>query len=124
MAVEYCALPLRAGYNLGSQGRDYPARNQESAMSEASPSTAPSVKPPESRLDSWKEIAAHLNRDVTTVQRWERRGGGPVQRPPHGKKGSGAPFRAELDARARRRALLTKARGGRQDPAAGLRAPA
>ena len=27
---------------------------------------------PEDRLDSWKEIAAHMRRDVTTVQRWER----------------------------------------------------
>ena len=25
---------------------------------------------PEVRLESWKEIAAYLNRDVTTVQRW------------------------------------------------------
>ena len=27
---------------------------------------------PDDRLDSWKEIAAYLNRDVTTVQRWEK----------------------------------------------------
>ena len=32
------------------------------------------------RLDSWKEIAAYLNRDVTTVQRWEKREGMPVHR--------------------------------------------
>ena len=25
-----------------------------------------------SRLDSWKEIAAYLNRGARTVQRWER----------------------------------------------------
>jgi hypothetical protein len=25
------------------------------------------------RLESWKEIAAYLGRDVTTVQRWEKR---------------------------------------------------
>jgi Tol biopolymer transport system component len=31
-------------------------------------------------LESWKEIAAYLNRDVRTVQRWERRGGLPVHR--------------------------------------------
>ncbi len=25
------------------------------------------------RLDSWKKIASYLKRDVSTVQRWERR---------------------------------------------------
>jgi hypothetical protein len=28
---------------------------------------------PKDRLDSWKEIAVYLKRDVTTVQRWEKR---------------------------------------------------
>ena len=32
------------------------------------------------RLDSWKEIAAYLGRDVRTVQRWERREGLPIHR--------------------------------------------
>ena len=32
------------------------------------------------RLDSWKEIAAHLNRDVRTVQRWEKTAALPVRR--------------------------------------------
>ena len=32
------------------------------------------------RLDSWKEIARYLNRDVRTVQRWEETGGLPVYR--------------------------------------------
>ena len=32
------------------------------------------------RLESWKEIAAHLKRDVRTVQRWEKREGLPVYR--------------------------------------------
>jgi hypothetical protein len=32
------------------------------------------------RLDSWKEIAAHLNRDVRTVQRWEKTANRPVRR--------------------------------------------
>ena len=34
-------------------------------------------KPPEDQLDSWKEIAAYLGRDVTTVQRWEKLKGCP-----------------------------------------------
>jgi hypothetical protein len=35
----------------------------------------PSAGPTEDRLDSWKEIAVYLNRDVTPVQRWEKREG-------------------------------------------------
>jgi Tol biopolymer transport system component len=50
------------------------------------------------RLDSWKEIAAYLNRDVTTVQRWEKREGMPVHRHRHDRMGSVYAFRAELDA--------------------------
>src|SRR5215472_15046072 len=57
-------------------------------MTEPSPGTLPSATPPGDRLDSWKEIAAYLNRDVTTVQRWERREGMPVHRHLHDKVGS------------------------------------
>jgi len=57
------------------------------------------------RLDSWKEIAAHLRRDVTTVQRWEKKEGMPVHRHVHEKLGSVYAFRAELDAWARGRQL-------------------
>jgi Tol biopolymer transport system component len=53
---------------------------------------------PEDRLESWKEIAAYLRRDVTTVQRWERREGMPVHRHLHDKAGSVYAFRSELDA--------------------------
>jgi Tol biopolymer transport system component len=60
--------------------------------------TAPSGHPAEDRLGSWKEIAAYLKRDVTTVQRWERREGMPVHRHLHDKAGSVYAFRAELDA--------------------------
>ena len=49
------------------------------------------------RLDSWKEIAAYLKRDVTTVQRWEKREGMPVRRHLHDKQGSVYAFRSELD---------------------------
>jgi Tol biopolymer transport system component len=49
------------------------------------------------RLDSWKEIAAYLRRDVTTVQRWEKREGMPVRRHVHDKLGSVYAFRSELD---------------------------
>jgi tetratricopeptide (TPR) repeat protein len=64
-----------------------------------------SVRPPEDRLDSWKAIAAYLNRDVTTVQRWEKREGMPVHRHLHDRMGSVYASRAELDAWTRRRNL-------------------
>lgn len=57
-------------------------------------------RPPASgaRLDSWKEIAAHLGRDVRTVQRWEKNEGLPVHRHLHDKQGSVYAFPDELDA--------------------------
>jgi len=67
-------------------------------MGEPSPGTPPSLRPAEDRLDSWKEIAAYLNRDVTTVQRWEKREGMPVHRHLHERMGSVYASRAELDA--------------------------
>ncbi|HET6628521.1 MAG TPA: hypothetical protein VFG91_01975 [Woeseiaceae bacterium] len=51
----------------------------------------------EDRLDSWKRIASYLKRDVSTVQRWERREGMPVHRHLHDKQGSVFAFRPELD---------------------------
>src|SRR5215470_6181642 len=67
-------------------------------MAEPSPGAPPCERPPESRLDSWKEIAAHLHRDVTTVQRWEKREGMPVHRHVHDRMGSVYAFSSELDA--------------------------
>jgi len=66
-------------------------------MGEPPPDTLPTARPAEDRLDSWKEIAAHLNRDVTTVQRWEKREGMPVHRHLHDRMGSVFASRAELD---------------------------
>jgi Tol biopolymer transport system component len=48
-------------------------------------------------LESWKEIAAYLKRDVTTVQRWEKREGLPVHRHVHDKSGSVFAQKPELD---------------------------
>jgi Tol biopolymer transport system component len=53
---------------------------------------------PDDRLDSWKAIALYLKRDVTTVQRWEKRERMPVHRHLHDKAGSVYAFRRELDA--------------------------
>jgi hypothetical protein len=49
------------------------------------------------RLDSWKAIAAHFGRDVTTVRRWERREGLPVHRLFHAKLGSVYAYTHDLD---------------------------
>src|ERR1700745_3287564 len=89
-----------------------PGPNQESAMGEPSSGTQPSLRPPEGRLDSWKEIAAYLNRDVTTVQRWEKREGMPVHRHQHGKIGSVYTFREELDAWALTRNIRPSSENG------------
>jgi tetratricopeptide (TPR) repeat protein len=50
------------------------------------------------RLDSWKEIAAYLKRDVRTVYRWEKDQGLPVHRHQHKKRGTVYAYKAELDA--------------------------
>ena len=81
-------------------------------MDGPSPGPPPSVTPSEDRLDSWKEIAAYLHRDVTTVQRWEKREGMPVHRHLHEKIGSIYASRAELDAWARSRNLQTAQENG------------
>ena len=67
-------------------------------MGESLTEIPPVERPPEKRLDSWKEIAAYLNRDVTTVQRWEKREGMPVHRHVHEKRGSVYCLTKELDA--------------------------
>lgn len=54
--------------------------------------------PADGRLGSWKEIAFHLDRDVRTVQRWEKTEGLPVHRHQHDRQGSVYAFRGELDA--------------------------
>jgi predicted ATPase len=60
------------------------------------------------RLDSWKEIAAYLRRDVKTARRWEQREGLPVHRHHHGALGSVYAFVDEIEAwRAGRRVAAT-----------------
>ncbi|MFN0168198.1 MAG: hypothetical protein ACKV22_17370 [Bryobacteraceae bacterium] len=63
------------------------------------PKPAKAVPFPSERLDSWKEIARYLNRDVRTVQRWEETGGLPVHRRAPGRlKGNPVyAYRAELE---------------------------
>ena len=61
--------------------------------------TAPPVTDADARipLRGWKQIAAHLRRDVRTAQRWERVERLPVHRQLHVKLGTVHAFRAELD---------------------------
>ncbi len=72
----------------------------------------PSSERLEDRLDSWKEIAAYLKRDVTTVQRWEKREGMPVHRHLHDRMGSVYASRADLDTWMRSRNLHTGQENG------------
>jgi DNA-binding beta-propeller fold protein YncE len=53
---------------------------------------------PSDRLESWKEIAAYLGRDIRTAQRWEASEDLPVHRHQHKKRGSVFALRSELDA--------------------------
>jgi pentatricopeptide repeat protein len=57
----------------------------------------PALPSTEDRLDSWKDIAVYLKRDISTVQRWEQREKMPVHRHQHDRRGSVYAFRSELD---------------------------
>ena len=50
------------------------------------------------RLDSWKEIAVYLQRDVSTVKRWEKKEGLPVYRHLHNRRSTVYAHRLEIDA--------------------------
>jgi len=49
-------------------------------------------------LDSWKDIASYLQRDVRTVMRWERTRRLPIHRLPGGKKAAVFALKSELEA--------------------------
>ena len=116
------AVSGRGRYNRFPGSRQ-PRTHQKGAMGESFPGTPPSVRPPEDRLDSWKEIAAYLNRDVTTVQRWEKREGMPVHRHLHDRMGSVYASRAQLDAWARSRNLRSEQENGNNVASPNLPAP-
>jgi TolB-like protein/Tfp pilus assembly protein PilF len=92
-------------------------------MEEAAPGTLPPPKSAKDRLDSWKEIAAYLSRDVTTVQRWEKREGMPVCRHLHDRSGSVYAFRSKLDAWMRSRSLTVPEENGNTGSPSRLLAP-
>jgi Tol biopolymer transport system component len=53
--------------------------------------------PNEGTLESWKEIAAYLKRDVRTAKRWEKSEGLPIHRQMHHARGSVFAYPAELE---------------------------
>ena len=89
-------------------------------MHDDSPPVAPPVDTAHprrgSRLDSWKEIAAYLQRDIRTVQRWEKQEGLPVHRHQHDERGTAYAYAEEID-----RWLAGRSRAS---GSAGLAAPA
>ncbi|MCI0404182.1 MAG: tetratricopeptide repeat protein, partial [Acidobacteria bacterium] len=60
------------------------------------PFSEPAEPSARDRLDSWKEIAAYLKRDESTVRRWENEGL-PVHRHLHKKKANVYAYKAEVD---------------------------
>ena len=49
------------------------------------------------RLEFWQEIAAYLDRDTSTVRRWEKQEGLPVHRHVHQKQASVYAYHSEID---------------------------
>ncbi|MGD1081556.1 MAG: tetratricopeptide repeat protein [Candidatus Sulfotelmatobacter sp.] len=72
---------------------------KERTMGGDSAQPQPTVRdrPANDRLDSWKEIAAYLKKEVRTVQRWEKRLGLPVRRLVQGKQGTVFAYKSDLD---------------------------
>src|ERR1700681_4067091 len=60
------------------------------------------------RLDSWKDIAVYLGREVRTVQGWEKNEGLPIHRHQHARQGSVYAFKSELDTCRQKRAPLSE----------------
>lgn len=75
------------------------------------------------RLDSWKEIAAYLHRDVRTVQRWEKTAGLPVHRHAAARLRTAFAYRSELDAWWRSQRVNLEGAEGPHDHRPGARGP-
>ena len=89
---------------------------------EPPPVNRPPTDGPAGRLESWKDIATYLKRDVSTVQRWEKREGMPVHRHLHDKLGSVFAYRWEIDAWSQSRSL-TREDGAGTPPQVALESP-
>lgn len=76
-------------------------------------------QPESERLDSWKEIAAYLGRDLRTLRRWEEEKGLPIHRVPGGERRAVFAYRAEIDAWL----LRTESEGNGHPPASAAENP-
>jgi hypothetical protein len=76
---------------------------------------------PDNLLDSWKEIAAYLDREVRTVQRWEKKEGLPVHRQIHEKMGTVYAYKTEIDAWWKERSAKLASKGENGELAGGPR---
>ena len=63
----------------------------------------PERNTPQKTLESWKQIAAYLDRSERTVRRWEASEGLPVHRREHERQDTVFAFRHEIEAWSRRR---------------------
>src|SRR5579863_10326929 len=64
-------------------------------------------EPKPATLESWKEIAAYLQRDAKTASRWEKEEGLPVHRHHHKARSSVYAYPSEIDAwRASRKVIV------------------
>ncbi len=61
---------------------------------------------PQKTLESWKQIAAFLDRSERTVRRWEAREGLPIHRLGHQKQDTVFAFKHEIEAWTRKRTRL------------------
>lgn len=75
-------VPSKEALRIPSEAPDQPGGNKSIAGEQ---------------LDSWKEIAAYLQRSVRCVQRWERTEGLPVLRHQHAKGATVYAYRHEVD---------------------------
>ena len=77
---------------MGSTGRI--GQSEQAPVAGLPPGTS---APPGRRLDSWKAIAQYLDRDVRSVQRWERDRGLPIHRLPGQRGGAVFAYEHELN---------------------------
>ena len=89
--------------------RAYNAGQAPKAKANPMDTNRPGQTPPEGssddRLESWKEIAAYLKRDVRTLHRWEASEGLPVHRHVHAERGTVYAYKSELEAWRKNRKL-------------------
>ena len=98
--IPFVLTPLGAPFYNGALSSRSSRRNlRASPMRDTDPDLTAQTpdRPPDDRLESWKEIATYLGKDASTVQRWEKRAGLPVHRHADGSVLNVYAYRSELD---------------------------